>query len=175
MEKYFERLILNRQSCREFNDVPLEEENVQKIAKQALLSPSACNSQPWKIYAVTSKEGLAKTAEALGVNGHNKFLAKAKAFIVVAEKKATLKAGVSFDGNHFVKYDIGEILAYVTLGAESLGVKSCIIGMVDQKLIGQAVGLGDGETCNVAVALGYSDIPLRQKVRKPEQEVLKFI
>ena len=175
MEKHFEQLILNRQACRQFNDLPLENEKVQKIAKQALLAPSACNSQPWKIYAVTDKQSLAKTAEALGVNGHNKFLSKAKAFIVIAEKTAQLKAGVTFDGNHFVKYDIGEVLAYVTLGAESLGVKSCIIGMVDQELIGDAVGLAQGEQCNVAVALGYSDIPIREKVRKQESEVLKFI
>lgn len=172
MENYFSELILNRQSCRDFNDVPLEEAVVESIAKQARLAPSACNSQPWKMYVVTSLDGVKKTALALGVNGHNKFLSKAKAFIVVAEKQAVLKPGVKFDRNHFVKYDIGEILAYVTLSAQSKGVSSCIIGMVDQNLIGQAVGLNEGEVVNVAVALGYSNAPLRTKSRKPEQEVI---
>ena len=172
MENYFEQLILNRQSCRDFNDVPLEEQTVEFIAKQARLAPSACNSQPWKMYVVTSAESIKQTAIALGVNGHNKFLSKAKAFIVVAEKQAVLKPGVKFDRNHFVKYDIGEILAYVTLSAQSKGVSSCIIGMVDQNLIGQTVGLNEGEVVNVAVALGYSNAPLRTKSRKPEQEVI---
>jgi len=51
-------------------------------------------------------------------------------------------------------------------------VSSCIIGMVDQNLITDAVGLSDGELCNVAVALGYSDIPVREKKRKPLAEII---
>jgi nitroreductase len=175
MDKYFEQLVLTRQATRQFNDKPLEKEIVEKIANVARLAPSACNSQPWKMYVVTSTKALEKTAVALGAHGHNKFLNKAKAFIVVAEQQATLKEGVTFDRNHFVKYDIGEILAYVTLCAESLGVKSCIIGMVDQSLIKDAVGLKDGERCNVAVALGYSDIQLREKVRKPLDQSIEMI
>ncbi len=175
MKEYFNKLILERQSCRDFNDIPLAVETVEDIANSAMLAPSACNSQPWKMYLVTSPEKLEQTALALGVNGHNKFLSKAKAFIVIAEKQATLKPGVRFDRNHFVKYDVGELLAYVTLGAESRGVKSCIIGMVDQQLIRSAVNLKDDENCFVAVALGYSDTPLRIKKRKTVEEVIEII
>ncbi|MBQ3116366.1 MAG: nitroreductase family protein [Clostridia bacterium] len=175
MKEHFEQLVKNRQSCRDFNDKPLEKETVTEIARLAMLSPSACNSQPWNMYVVTSPEKVHKTAIALGLNGHNKFLSGAKAFIVLAEKQATLKPGVRFDRNHFVKYDIGELLAYVTLSAKSMGVDSCIIGMVDQALIGDAVGLKEGELCNVAVALGYSDTPLREKKRKLESEVIEIV
>ncbi len=173
--KDFLTLIKSRQSCRNFNDKPLEREIVEKIVEQSRLSPSACNSQPWKMYVVTSPDKLKETAIALGGNGHNKFLSGAKAFIVLAEKTAILKPGVIFDGNHFVKYDIGELIAYVTLSAKSLGVESCIIGMVDQKLIRSAVPMANDEQCNVAVALGYSDIPLREKIRKDKDEVISFI
>lgn len=175
MKEYFEQLVKSRQSCRDFNDKPLDKATVEEIASLAALAPSACNSQPWKMYLVTEPERLKLTADALGVNGHNKFLSGAKAFIVLAEKSATLKPGVRFDRNHFVKYDIGELLAYITLGAKSMGVESCIIGMIDQNLIGDAVGLDDGEICNVAVALGYSDIPLREKKRKPIEETIKTL
>ena len=173
MENYFKELVLSRQSCREFNDKPLEKSLVMDIVNLATLSPSACNSQPWKMYVVTDPDGLKNTAAALGVNGHNKFLCGAKAFVVLAEKQAVLKPGVRFDRNHFVKYDIGELLAYITLGAQSVGVSSCIIGMVDQELITSAVGLEDGEVCNVAVALGYSDISVREKKRKTVDETIK--
>ena len=175
MKDCFRKLVSERQSCRSFNDTPLAAQTVLEIAKQATLAPSACNSQPWKMYVVTNPEKVVDTAAALGVNGHNKFLNKAKAFIVVAEKQATLKEGVKFDRNHFVKYDIGELLAYITLTAKSMGVETCIIGMVDQNLIGSAVGLKDGELCNVAVALGYSDSPLREKKRKPIDEVIEIV
>lgn len=175
MKDYFEKLILTRQSCRDFNDVALDKQTVLDIVKSAMLTPSACNSQPWNMYVVTSPEKILQTAVALGVNGHNKFLSKAKAFIVFAEKQAVLKPGVRFDRNHFVKYDVGELIAYTTLAAESRGVKSCIIGMIDQDLIRSAVGLKEGELCNVAVALGYSDTPLREKKRKPENEVITVL
>ena len=172
MQNYFEELVKTRQACREFNDKPLDKKTVEHIAELATLAPSACNSQPWKMYVVTEPNRLSLTATALGGNGHNKFLSGAKAFIVLAETSAVLKPGVKFDKYHFVKYDIGKLLAYITLSAKSVGVESCIIGMVDQDLIGTAVGLKDGEVCNVAVALGYSDISLRDKKRKPIEETI---
>jgi nitroreductase len=175
MKETFSALVQTRQSCRDFNDLPLDASIVNEIAKQAMLAPSACNSQPWKMYVVTSPLGLEKTAVSLGVNGHNKFLSKAKAFIVLAEKQAVLKPGVKFDRNHFVKYDIGQLSAYITLTAKSFGVETCIIGMVDQSLIGDAVGLKDGELCNIAIALGYSDCALRTKIRKQEEDVITIV
>ena len=175
MKECFSKLVNQRQACRNFNDQPLDKELVLEIVKQAMLAPSACNSQPWKMYVVTEEKALVNTAQALGVNGHNKFLDKAKAFIVLAEKQAVLKPGVTFDGNHFVKYDIGQLCAYITLTAKSMGIETCIIGMVDQKLIGSAVGLKDGEHCNIAIALGYSDSPLREKMRKKNEDVIEIL
>ena len=170
-----EELIKTRQSCRDFNDKPLEKETVEKIAELAMLAPSACNSQPWKMYLVTTPEKVTETAIAVGMKGHNKFLNKAKAFIVFADQQAALKPNVKFDRNHFVKYDVGELIAYVTLIAKDMGVESCIIGMVDQKLIVPAVGLKKGEICNIVVALGYSDIPIREKKRKKKEDIIQFV
>ncbi|MBR2498109.1 MAG: nitroreductase family protein [Clostridia bacterium] len=175
MKEYFNELISTRQSCRDFNDKPLGKETVLEIISSALLAPSACNSQPWKVYAVTSPEKIKQTALAIGVNGHNKFLSKAKAFIAVAEKPAVLKEGVRFDRNHFVKYDIGELIAYITLKAKSIGVETCIIGMVDQNLIKPALELKDGELCNIVIALGYSDCAIRDKKRKPFDETVTIL
>ena len=70
---------------------------------------------------------------------------------------------------------MGELIAYVTLIAKDMGVESCIIGMVDQKLIVPAVGLKKGELCNIVVALGYSDIPIREKKRKKKEDVIEFV
>lgn len=174
MFKSFENLVKNRQSCRDFNGNPLGKDTVERIAKLAMLAPSACNSQPWKMYLVNERERVQAVAEATQDGGHNKFTSGAQAFIVISEKDATLKDSVAanFSRNHFVKYDIGELLAYITLGAESLGVSTCIIGWLNQEKIKKAISLPDGEAVNVIVALGYSDIPLREKKRKPEEEVI---
>ncbi len=176
MENYFENLIKTRQSCRDFNDKEIEKETLEKIAELARFAPSACNSQPWKMYLV-SGEKAKEVVPALQERGINTFLEKAKAFIVVTEKDATLKPSASarFNRNHFVKYDIGQLVAYITLGAESIGVKSCIIGWVNQEELRKAIGYPQEEISNVVVALGYSDCEIRDKKRKEKEEVVTII
>ena len=97
--------------------------------------------------------------------------------MVLCNKMATLKPGVEskFDRNFFVKYDVGELIAYITLTAESMGVSSCIIGWLDPKDIQKIVGHPEKERCEIVVALGYSDIPVREKVRKPAEETITEI
>ncbi len=176
-KKDFENLVLTRQACREFNDKPLEEQVVLDIAELALNTPSACNSQPWHMYCATSEKSLQAVTKALTGGGRNLFLNKAKAYIVVTEKATTLKEDVlkMFSLDHFVKYDIGELVAYITLGAKSMGVDSVIIGWMDQQELGNAIGMGEGEKCALAIALGYSDIPTRQKKRFPKEQIIKVL
>lgn len=174
MKELFKKLALSRQSCRDFNDKPLDKKTVEEIASIAMLAPSACNSQPWKMYLVTEKDKVSAVAKSLQDRGHNSFADGAKAFIVISEKDATLKESIStrFRSDHFVKYDIGELTAYITLAAESMGVKSCIIGWINQDALKTAINMPDGEVSNIVVALGYSDTPLRDKKRKTTQEVI---
>lgn len=164
----FLELVNTRQACRDFNDLPLDKQTVYQIAKTAMLAPSACNSQPWKLYCVTQPDKVSEVTKAVQGKVQNRFLNKAKAYICVADQVATLKpeAMVRFDRNHFVQYDVGEVIAYLTLTAESMGVKTCIIGWVNQDAMKDAIGLQENERCNVVVALGYSDAPIRKKVRK---------
>ena len=174
MFENFYILANNRQSCRDFNDKPLEKETIDKIIELSRLAPSACNSQPWKMYVVTEEKALKSVAKTLQDMMMNKFTNKAKAFIVLGECNATLKLGASlkFDRNHFVKYDIGQISAYITLAAESLGVSSCIIGWINEKELKKVLSMPEDERCSIVIALGYSDIPKRKKMRKEKDKVV---
>ena len=69
----FLELTQKRQSCRSYANTPVEIEKLEKILEAAHLSPSACNSQPWKFYAVTNPEKCAKVALATQEDGLNKF------------------------------------------------------------------------------------------------------
>ena len=174
MFENFSILVNNRQSCRDFNDKPLEKQTIDKIIELSMLAPSACNSQPWKMYVVTEETALKRVAKTLQDMMMNKFTNKAKAFIVLGETNATLKLGASlkFDRNHFVKYDIGQISAYITLAAESLGVGSCIIGWINEKELKQVLSMPEDESCSIVIALGYSDTPKRKKMRKENEKVV---
>ncbi len=175
--KDFEKLVNDRQSCRDFSEKEVENEKLVNAINLALLSPSACNSQPWKIYCVSEKENLNKVAKCLQEGGRNAFTSKAKAFIVIAERNMPLKKDISekFSEGHFVKYDIGEFIAYLTLALESEGLSSCIIGWVNKEELKKAVNYPDGETCNIVVAVGYSDIEKRKKVRLSSLETVKYL
>ena len=177
MEKEFLTLVNNRQSCRDFNDLPIDRKTLEKIVEIGRLAPSACNSQPWKMYVVTDEEIRNKVAKTTQDCLMNKFVDKAKAFIVLAETCATLKerAIAKFSSKHFVKYDIGELIAYLTLGAESLGVSSCIIGWVNEGKLKEVLSMPKDESVSIVIALGYSDIEKRPKARKDKEKVVKFI
>ena len=170
----FINLANNRQSCRDFNDQPISEQTVFDIAKTAMLAPSACNSQPWQMYLVTSQNKVSEVAKCLQDRGVNKHVSKAKAFIAIVEKEAKLKehAEKVLGKSFFVKYDIGELIAYITLSAEDVGVSSCIIGWVDKPRLKTVLGLGNKEICNIVVALGYSDYEKRKKARKAPDDVI---
>ncbi len=72
-----------RQSCREFSSRPVEKSTVEEICDLARLAPSACNLQPWKVYALTGekKRDATKYMQRLGMN---KFLDQAPVLLVVA-------------------------------------------------------------------------------------------
>ena len=174
----FEKLVKERQSCRDFNELPLEREKVEKIVDLARNAPSACNSQPWKMYVATTPEKVSEVIAPLMDGNRNTFLKKAKAVIVVTEKEAdNLKEDVKkrFSLDYFVKYDVGELIAYLTLGAKAIGVESIIIGWINLENLLKTVGAEKGEKVALAVALGYSDAPLREKVRKPKEKTVKFL
>ena len=49
-------LFLTRQSCRSFSSRPVSKEQIEEICSLAALAPSACDLQPWKVYAVTGEK-----------------------------------------------------------------------------------------------------------------------
>ena len=170
-------LVKTRQSCRKFNGEKPPKELLQEIAELALLAPSACNSQPWKIYLVYDNEACKEVAKSTQDFGMNKFASDAGAFFVLADQNAKLAlgSGLKFDQNHFVKYDVGELIAYLTLICKEKGLETCILGWVNGKKLKTAINYSDDEVCNIVIAVGYSDIPLRNKVRKPASEKIIVI
>lgn len=57
----FNELILKRESCRNYNGEPVNTDLLIKCVDAARLSPSACNSQPWKYYIINGGENAKKS------------------------------------------------------------------------------------------------------------------
>ena len=52
----FEALQRTRESCRVYSDKPVSRELLTHLVEVAGLSPSACNSQPWRFIVVDDPE-----------------------------------------------------------------------------------------------------------------------
>ena len=173
-----EELFLKRQSCREFIDKDVPDEIIEEICRVALLAPSACNCQPWRIVVAKGekKNSIVKSVQGMGMN---KFVDKAPVLIALVEGKGNLLTRFGDKTKHtdFVHNDIGILQAHLVLAAHAAGLGTCILGWRNEKEIGKALGLGKNAKIPVMIALGYTpaDYSVRPKKRKPLSETYALI
>ena len=173
-----EDLFLERQSCRDFIDKDVPDEVIEDICRVALLAPSACNCQPWKIVAVKGekKDSIVKCVQGMGMN---KFVDKAPVLLALVEGKGNFLTNLGDKTKHtdFVHNDIGVLQAHLVLAAHGAGLGTCILGWRNESEIGKALGLGKNAKIPVMIALGYTpaDYPIRPKKRKPIHETYRLI
>ena len=174
MSERFVELIRGRQSCRAFLNKPVDEKLIYDIIADALNAPSACNSQPWRVFVTNTESENEKMKNCLQDDGKNGFLDGAKAFVAIYETESVkLNAGTEskFSSDHFVEYDIGEFIAYMTLSAKDRGLGSCIIGWVNNDKINATFNLKG--KCKIVVAFGYEkDGTSRKKNRLGLKEIV---
>ncbi len=175
MQNYF-TLIEKRESCRNFDSRPVEKELLCHMVEAARLSPSACNSQPWRFTVVSGekREALAQCTQGMGMN---KFTNDAPAFIVISEERATLAASIAgkVKDQQYAPIDIGLATAHLCLAATSLGLSTCILGWFDEGKVKALLGDTVGNRIRLIIAVGYAkDDTLRPKKRKALDEILYF-
>ncbi len=172
-------LIQHRQSCRNFDSTRLvEKEKLMDILGAAVLSPSACNSQPWRYIAVDEPQRVEQVAQCLQDTGMNKFAGKATAFVVALEGKQNLTArvGESLKNQKYSGIDLGFSVAHLMLAAEDLGLSSCILGWFNERKLKMLLGIPKTRRIRLVVALGYAmaDDTQREKQRKDFDEIVSF-
>ena len=178
----FLEMMKNRRSCRSF--IPgreISREDLLKIVEAGRLTPSGCNSQPWKFIVIDSPEAKEKLCDAVVVKGgltgapwrHN-----VSAFIIFVEQKAKVMPAVIEhynDTQRFAQGDIGAACMNMCHEAMDLGLSTCIIGMNDQEKMEQSFGIPSGHEVRLVLAVGYSaEKHEPPKVRKPLEEVCSF-
>ena len=129
------------------------------------------------MYVITDKEVVKKAADALQDNGKNGYVSECKAFIVIVETEAVLNksSAIKFDSSHFVKYDVGELIAYITLAATNKNIANCIIGWTNQEKLKEIIDLQSNEYCPVVIGFGYTDLTPPVKIRKNIEDTIKTI
>ena len=152
----FKEIAKNRYSCRAYDgERPVEDEKIKKILESAILSPSACNSQPYH-FTVCKGESAKEVAKATQSMGMNKFTSEAPVMIVISEDNynKTASLGSKLKNNDYRSIDIGIATAYLTAEAAAQGLGTCILGWFDDKKIRNICGLKN--PVRLVVALGYA-------------------
>ena len=174
----FLELVQSRQSDRAYLDTPVEREKIERILEAAHLAPSACNAQPWKFIVVTDPEKRTQVAEATSnkVLSMNHFSRHAPVQVVVLEESAnfTSNLGGWISKKHYPHIDLGIAAAHISLAAADEGLGSCIIGWCDEKKVQKTLDIPKNKRVMLIILLGYSSQPLREKKRKPMQEIVSW-
>ena len=173
----FTEIAKNRYSCRSYDATrEVEDEKIKAILESTILSPSACNSQPYH-FTVCKGEKAKEVAKATQSMGMNKFASDAPVMIVISEGdyNKTASLGAKVKGNDYRSIDIGIATAYLTAEATAQGLGTCILGWFDDKKIRKICGLQ--HPARLVVCLGYakegSAVP--NKKRKAYDELVSEV
>ena len=173
----FSEIAKTRQSCRFFDSTKqVEDEKIQAILESTIISPSACNAQPYH-FTVCKGEKAKEVAEATRGMGMNKFTSDVPVMIVISEEAYNKTAGVGaiLKDNDYRSIDIGIACAYLTAEATAQGLETCILGWLDDKKIRKICDLK--HAVRLVIALGYpkANYELREKKRKSFHELVTVI
>ncbi len=125
------------------------------------------------MYAVIRTSRLAEATVTLGFN---KFTREAPVLIVVIRERANLFSALGGWMQHkeFSVYDVGIAVSHFCLQAAELGLGTCIIGLFDQKKIKKLLQIETKKEVALVLSLGYTDAPVREKKRKPLEEISRW-
>lgn len=150
----FSEVVAKRHACRAYEPRNVEKELLYKIVGEAMNAPSAKNTQPWEFYVTYEAEENAKIRECLQDGGKHAFLNGAAAFIAIFEDTPDNIACEKYGNDRFVKYDVGEVAAYLTLCAKNAGLDSCVIGWINEEQLQRNTGVN--KPCSMVIAFGYA-------------------
>lgn len=113
--KIIENLFESRHSCREYSDNPISDEKIRKAVQWALRCPSACNRQPFKVYAIETSRMEEK------LSGHLQYSAS-RILIITGDIRA-------FKSSEMLDWIVSPSIfaAYLTLSLHAFGIGSCVV------------------------------------------------
>ncbi len=174
----FKEIANKRYSCRSYEKKPVERALLADICETAMLSPSACNSQPWHFIVADTPEIVKEIPPLLQTGGFNSFCNDVPAFIVLCETPAKVMSAVEErTGNtqFYAQMDIGIAAATLCYAASDAGLSTCIIGWFERERLRSLLSIPENECIRLVLAVGYAknEAPQRRP-RKDKSEVITY-
>jgi len=165
-------IIKTRRSIRKYKPTPVSDEQITSMLEAAMLSPSACNTRPWRFIAITNREMLDKLAEA---HPYGKMLKTAPLCIAIVAQPATQEGHKEDLPKGFYPQDCGAAAQSILLQAEALGLGSCWCGVYPKdgttKSITEILSIPSEEVAFCLIAIGEKDEDPRSRGKYDEAKV----
>lgn len=175
----FLELVKKRKSVRKYLPEAVPREVLLRCLEAARLSPSACNSQPWRFIVVEDIEQKNRLSEAAfsGIYSMNAFAGKAPVLVVVVSERSSFAAalGSCFRGTRYSLIDIGIAGEHFILQAAEEGLGTCWLGWFNEKKVKRSLGLPGSTKIDIILSVGY---PVESEgvehKRKPLDQMAQF-
>ncbi len=172
--------ILLRRALRGIKIDPVEDEKLETLLKAAHLAPSCMNKQPWRFLVVRTKESLERLHSTLS---EGNYWMKPAPVMIVVYTDDELGCQLS-DRRNYALFDTGTAVGLLLAQATQMGLIAHPVAGYDPVKIKEIFGL-NGIIITV-IAVGYwgnldilnekhATIELGDRIRKPLEEVAKFI
>ena len=168
--------IMARRSIRNYKQVPVGRDTLNKIMECGINAPNGQNKQSWEVRVVDNPELLAQMSQAMGDSHPGMEFAK-ECF-----RGAPVMVFIARDPSYdFSAYDCGLLAENVMLSAWSLGVGSVCLGspvrfLTDNNVCKpyvEKLGFSDGYELCLCVGLGYAAESPEAKPR--DKAKVKFV
>jgi nitroreductase len=176
----FAKLVMNRQSVRSYRGTRVEPEKLQMLIESVRLSPSASNSQPWKLIIVNEPELRIRVARATFSRtiSFNKFALDAPviAVLTVERPRVITQIGGWLKRRQFPLIDIGIAAEHFCLQAAELGLGTCMLGWFDERAIKKLLAIPRTTRVGLLITVGYPGPGhlVRPKIRKDAASMCSF-
>jgi len=159
--------IKDRRSVRKYKDTVISNEQIETLLHAAMLSPSACNTRPWRFIAITERHLLDALAEA---HPYGKMIHTAPLCIVIVALPHTQDGVANGLAEGFWPQDCGAVTQTILVQAEAMGFGSCWCGVYPKEKTTanvasvlspengtQYIDLSAGEVIFSLIAIGEKD------------------
>ncbi|HPO13435.1 MAG TPA: nitroreductase family protein [Candidatus Hydrogenedentes bacterium] len=172
----FDEIIQARRSVRAYDSRPVDPRDIVAMCEAARWAPSASNSQPIRIIAVTDRSTIERLAkEAMGPVAGNRWVREVPLLLVGCAQLdiVTNRIGAGITGIEYYQIDFGIAMEHLVLKATELGLGTCWLGWINTERTKVILDIPSNVRVMAMMAVGYpADAPPKKRSRKPLEKLL---
>jgi len=162
------KAIMERRSCRVYQDRPVSEETIDALLKAAMVAPSAMNSQPWEFLVMQEPE---KKEAVSSLVSYWSMLKKAPLGILVMANTNGYRASTT----EFFIQDCALCAENILLAAQAMGLGGVYLGLYPKLDIMEKVrtiyGIPEHIIPFSLLSIGYPEKPMQPHTVFPKHKI----